>query len=102
MTPEKLRYAAPIAAALVFVAGCGGTGDQSDSIAQKIGASSCTAESYEVISRIDNHHSRIYDCVVNGNELCVTEQNGIASNATAEVRLLFSNTLGADVPACLG
>ncbi len=81
---------------------CGGAGDQSAQIAAKIGAASCTAESYEVISRLDNSKTRIYDCTLNGKRLCVSEQNGIASDQTAVVRLLFANALGSARPSCLG
>jgi hypothetical protein len=82
--------------------GCGGSSnvDRSDAIAQEIHADECVATDYQIIRRTDNSKARIYDCLVNGVEKCVTEENGIASDQTAIVRLLFANALSGGKPVC--
>ena len=80
----------------------GGPSDKSSQIAGLIGAEACSAEQYEIISKLDHTKTQIYDCVTNGKEMCVTYQNGIASDDTVEVKLLFSNTLGDSRPVCIG
>jgi hypothetical protein len=95
-----LGVAVLIVGALV-AGGCGATGDQSDAIAANIGASTCHAEQYEIVSRISGHKDRIYNCTLHGKTICVTYSGGIASNATAEVKLLFANALGGQKPDCM-
>ncbi len=90
----------PAAIGVLALAGCGGSSDRSSAIAAEIGAVSCTATDYQIINRFDNSKTRIYDCFMHGGEKCVTEANGIASDQTATVKLLFANTLSGGKPAC--
>jgi hypothetical protein len=80
----------------------GDSGPSASSVAAKIGASSCDNSGYSVQSRLDGSKEIIFDCTM-GNlaTKCVTVSNGIANDATAEVKLLFANTLGASKPSCL-
>jgi hypothetical protein len=79
----------------------GGAVDHSTSIATAIGASSCSASSFEVTSKLDGSKARIYDCVMNdGTEKCVTREGGINQDRTAIVRLLFQSTLSGGRPSC--
>jgi hypothetical protein len=67
------------------------------------GASSCQESGYQLLSHLDGSKTTIYDCgFPNGRERCVTMTDGVTRDATAEVRLLFAGTLGAEKPACLG
>lgn len=86
---------------VVGLAACGGASDRSAQIASETGASSCTATDYQIISRLDNSKARIYDCTINGVDKCVTEQNGIASDETATVKILFANALSGGKPSCI-
>jgi len=101
--------ASPLAAILlgVFVcvlAGCGSSnGISPDKLAGKTGAVSCAPEDYQVVNRIDGSKDRLYSCDMGyGRTVCVTYEGGVARNVTAEARLLWQGTLGADRPACLG
>lgn len=88
-------------AAVVAFAGCGGPADHSARIADAIAAKSCTATDYEISNKLDGSKERIYDCVqFGGTRRCVTESGGIVSDATATVRLLFSDTLSGGRPGC--
>lgn len=113
MIPKVALLVTAAAVALVAV-GCGGQKDRSSEIAAKIHADSCKATRYAIVSRIDKSKTTIYDCTVdntstdaNGAQtfgskrICVTEENGIAHDATAEVRILFANVLGDARPSCL-
>jgi len=70
------------------------------SVATLAGASSCDESGYTVRNRLDGSTQTIYDCLVRQRARCVTVSDGIASDSTLEVRLLFRNTLGATRPAC--
>lgn len=53
-------------------------------------------------SRLDGSKQIVYDCVMpSGATKCVTESGGIASDETAVVRLLFSNSLSGGKPTCV-
>ena len=95
-----MLFAVVLVAVAALAAGCGGSGDRSSAIADEIGATSCTATQYGIVSRIDNSKTQIYDCFLNGDEKCVTEENGIVSDQTAVVKLLFANTLSGGKPDC--
>lgn len=73
-----------------------------DAVAATIGASSCDNSGYQVLSRFDGSKATIYDCTIGSRMRCVTYENGIATDATETVRLLFANTLGSSKPNCLG
>lgn len=96
-----MKTAAAVVLVVLVVAGCGGSGDQSNAIAAKIGASTCSAEQFEIQNRLDRSKERIYDCELHARSVCVVEESGIARNVTAEVRLLFANALGGQRPGCL-
>jgi len=88
-------------AAVVAVAGCGGgKADESAVIGRQIGGT-CTRSRYQVISHLTNTKETIYNCFNGGGMKCVTYQNGIATDSTALVRLLFANVLGSVKPTCL-
>lgn len=76
--------------------------DQSARVAAEANASTCTDTGYYVISRLDDSKQVIYDCAfASSADKCVIEQGGIASDATAEVKLLFATALGGAKPSCL-
>lgn len=75
--------------------------DESARVASASGATSCSATFYAVTNRLDGSKARIYDCFVKGRERCVTYENGIASDSTETVRLVFATTLGSGKPSCL-
>lgn len=97
---RPLIFAAALAFVVAALAGCGGSGDRSAQIASETGASSCEQTSYELINRLDGTKPRIYDCVIDGAEKCVTEESGLTQDVTVEARLLFKATLSGDAPAC--
>jgi hypothetical protein len=73
-----------------------------DTLATQIGATNCADSGYYINRYTDGKKLTIYDCgMPSGRELCVTEEGGIATNATETVRLLFRKTFGAK-PSCLG
>jgi len=75
--------------------------DRAAAIQQSIGATSCDNSGYYVQSQLDGSKQIIYDCqMASGNWKCVTENGGIASDSTAEVKLLFTNTLSGGEPFC--
>ncbi len=82
-----------------LAAGCGGATDRSAEIGAAINGT-CTATSYEIIHRLDNTKSRIYDCYVGNKEMCVIEENGITSDQTAVAHLLFQSALDGNEPSC--
>jgi hypothetical protein len=94
---RRLAFLVGIAA---VAAGCGGGGDQSASIAAKIGGT-CTETSYQIIGKLDNSKTRIYDCTRGGKEMCVTQENGLVHDSTAIVRILFQGTLSGGKPGCI-
>jgi len=89
--------------ALALVSGCGGSSTSSSDVATAAGAQSCDQSGYGITSQITNKTQPIFDCSFSdGSAKCVTYANGIASNSTAMVRLLFQNKLGSGKPSCLG
>lgn len=106
-----LAVIAAIIVAALFAAGVikipgrsSGLADHSGRVAQEAGAASCTDTGFYVQSKLDGSKQIIYDCTFPGSspgEECVTENGGIASNATVEVRALFVNALGDNKPSCL-
>lgn len=76
--------------------------DNSDAIALNIGALKCSSSGYYLTSRLDDSKLVIYDCQMpSGNYKCVTESGGIDTDSTAEVKLVFENTLGSTKPLCI-
>ena len=72
------------------------------SVAALAGARYCDDSGYYVKSRLDGSQETIYDCQFGQQMRCVTVSGGIATNATATVRLLFTSTLSASKPTCIG
>lgn len=108
--PKRYQRQKAIAAAttitfVLLLSGCGGgeTPDQSNAIESQIGGGIvCTRSDYQLINRLDSSKTPIYVCQTLGSEpICVTDENNVVSNVTAEVRLLFANTLGSSKPACI-
>jgi len=101
---KSLKWSTASFAAVIIgllAAGCGsGETDRSTAIAQAIHADACMATNYEIIYRVTNTKTRIYDCTINGVEKCVVEENGIVNDATAEAKLLFANALSGGKPTC--
>ena len=93
--------------AVVFYAGWhflhsnSGPADNSAAVAAQSGASDCSNSGYYLQSRLDGSKEVIYDCQFPRRMRCVSEQGGITSDITVEVRLLFGSTLGADKPLCI-
>jgi hypothetical protein len=80
-----------------------GPSDHSAAIQSNVGALSCSSSGYQILSKINGDKDTIYNCdMPSGTTICVTEANGIDSNVTATVRLLFANTLGSGKPTCIG
>jgi hypothetical protein len=75
--------------------------DNSAAVAAESGASNCSSSGYYLRSRLDGSQQVIYDCQFPQRMRCVGEQGGVTSDITAEVRLLFDSTLGADKPLCV-
>lgn len=86
-------------AVAVLATGCGAS-DRSSKIASEIGANACTRTPYELKNRLDGSKSTIYDCTLNGRDMCVTEEGGIPRDSTAIVRVVFQGALGGDRPSC--
>jgi hypothetical protein len=91
-----------IVIAIVVLAGCGSNslGDRSSQVASDISAEACTATRYYLIMRADKSKLLIYNCQRNGRTICVTEQNGIATDSTVTARLVFADSLTGK-PSCL-
>lgn len=77
-------------------------GTSPDTIATIIGVDYCDNSGYQIVSRLDGSKSTIYDCTTGARTRCVTYENGIATNQTVTVRLLFADTLGSGKPRCIG
>lgn len=73
-------------------AGCASKSEPS-TVADKAGASSCEDSTYWMQSRFPANAPKeyIYNCVVNGKERCVVLLNGVARDATEEVRFTFED-----------
>jgi hypothetical protein len=109
--PFPYRYAlvAFVAAVVIFVTGIPiihrhhrSSTTAMDTLANRIGASNCADSGYYITNKLDGSRRTIYDCAMQSGRLrCVTEENGVASDETATVRLLFQNTLGTTKPMCL-
>lgn len=88
---------------VVLTSGCGGGGASMSQVANAAGANSCDNSGYYLIIKTTGEKDTIYDCAfAPDNQMrCVTYANGIANDATAAVRLVFSTTLGPGKPPCL-
>lgn len=78
-----------------------GPSDQSSTVATTIGAQYCDSSGFQIISKLDDSKATIYNCDLDNKTICVTYEHGIATDETAEVKLLFANTLGSDQPDCI-
>lgn len=73
-----------------------------DQLATTIGAAWCQDSGYYLTNRLDGSKAELYDCNMrNGSYRCVTDQNGLAADVTAEARLVFRSTLGSEKPSCV-
>lgn len=73
-----------------------------DALAQTIGAASCFDSSYELTNRLDGSKAELYSCnMQNGSYKCVTDENGVARDVTAEAKLVFAGALGTQKPDCV-
>ena len=97
----KIVAPAALAAVVMVAAGCGGTSNRAGQVAVDIGATTCTSSGYGIVSKVDHSKTPIYNCTLHGRDVCVTEENGIAQDSTALVRLLFANTLSGGKPSCV-
>ncbi len=98
------------AAALLPMAslvGCGSSTASASKVTDAAGATSCDSSGYYLVLKTTGDHETIYDCTFTSGadfkttKKCVTFENGIADDSTAEVRLVFSTTLGSPKPSCL-
>lgn len=89
----------------VLLAACGSShgSDQSAQIQAKLGSNAtCYESQYQIENRLDGSKQPVYVCETPGSKvICATWSDGIASNVTAEVRILFQSTLGQEKPACV-
>lgn len=88
----------------ILLAGCGGSTVSTSQVAAAASAQSCDNSGFYVQSKITNEKDTIYDCRFSGATLpkCVTYSGNIARDATEEVTLLFSDTVGGQgKPRCL-
>lgn len=69
-------------------------------VASAIGAQSCDDSGFTIKSLVSGTET-IYDCSVDGSNLCVTYKGGVATDSTDVVKLAFANSLGTDGPFCL-
>lgn len=75
--------------------------DRSSEISASISARSCVLTGYEITNRLDGSKAPLYDCVMlDATEKCVTQENGIVNDVTAEAKLLFANQLSGSPPLC--
>jgi putative hemolysin len=79
----------------------GSPADHSTEVAAQSGASYCSTSGYELENRLDGSKETIYDCRLGVRMRCLSEHGGITRDITTEVRLLFSDTLGAGKPECI-
>lgn len=96
-----LGMAAVIAVVAGYVYSHSDHSASASTVATTIGASFCDKSSYQVINRLDGSKQRIYDCTMGSGSRCVTYSNGVATDQTATVRLLFADTLGTSKPTCI-
>lgn len=92
-----------IVAAALTLAGCSADsylGDDSQEIADKIGASECGQTEWALENRFTGASRAIYECVVDGNSMCVTYEGGVARDETDAARLAFEDTLATERPRC--
>jgi len=86
------------------LAGCGGSHVSQanpDKLAGAINAAWCDDSGYYLIGA-GGSKAELYDCnMQDGSYKCVTEENGVASDVTAERKLSFASTLGSDKPTCV-
>jgi hypothetical protein len=78
------------------------SGPSASTVAAAANASSCTSTGFQLINRLDNSKTTIFDCQFDdGSEKCVTYSHGVASDSTEEVKIVFSTELGGTKPSCL-
>lgn len=76
-------------------------GTSAATVAARAGAESCAATPYGLKNRVDGTTARIYDCTSGGVRRCVTYENGVATDQTAAVRVVYATALGGARPSCL-
>ena len=99
-----LRWAAGVCGLFTFalVSGCGSGGPSPSDVATAAAATSCNLSAYAIVSQLTGKQEAIFDCTFpDGSVKCVTYANGIATDSTEAVRLLFANKLGPGRPPCL-
>lgn len=73
-----------------------------DTLATEIGAAWCEDSGYQLENRLDSSKAELYDCNMrSGAYKCVTDEQGVARDVTAEARLVFASTLGSSRPDCV-
>jgi hypothetical protein len=72
-------------------------------VATAANAVSCNDSGFYLVSNLTGKKSTIYNCTfAPAGTRCITYEGGLATDATDEVRLVFSTTLGSNRPSCLG
>lgn len=93
------------AAALLLaflVSACGSQAPSPSKIAEVAAATTCDNSGFYIESQLTGKKSTVYDCRFPSKmPECVTYSSGIASDATADVELLFANALNRTKPRCL-
>jgi hypothetical protein len=91
-----------VAATCVFLlVGCGSGGPSASDVAEKAGATTCEDSGYFIGYRTDHTEHTIYNCQIAGETVCVIEDHGLATDVTAQARVVFASSLGGKRPACL-
>lgn len=102
---ELFAFATVIGIAVIVIhfltSHAGPAPDQSAKVAAQSGADYCSDTGYAIVSKLSNVKTAIYDCQFAGRSKCVTYENGLTSDQTDVVRLLFTSVLGSSKPSCL-
>jgi hypothetical protein len=73
---------------------------QAQALEERLGADSCV-DSGLALEDATGSRLAIYDCAFGARRRCVTVQNGIASDATADVKRVFASAPGGARLACV-
>jgi len=88
--------------------GGGGTGSgpvqsaQAQALQKQLHADSCTDAGFALENSAGGSREAVFDCAFGDRRRCVAVGNGVACDATADVRRLFANASGGRRPACAG
>jgi len=67
---------------------------------QRLGADSCSEAGFALENQANGSREIVFDCAFPSRRRCITVANGIARDATADVRRLFASMPGRARPDC--